>query len=63
MPVYYDLGNARKFIAEDPWEEEFFFLVAGGDYDCYSALNQVAYFKNYGVGNEDYYSVGMIALD
>lgn len=60
---FYDLGNARKFIAVDPWEEEFFFLVAGGDYDCYSALNQVAYFKNYGVGNEDYYSVGMIALD
>lgn len=59
-----DLGNACKFIAEDPWDEAGGFWAAGGCYFSDSYSNPVAYLNplNY-VDNDFYYFVGMLALD
>lgn len=61
---FFDLGNAWKFIAKDPWDEIGGFCITGGDYSddsrCYSVANQIHYFDvtyKYSDG------VGVLALD
>ena len=59
-----DLGNARKFIAEDPWEKTGGFWAAGGDYFNLSDCNPVAALFHYCRVDIDFeYGVGMLALD
>ena len=59
-----DLGNAWKFLAEDPWEEAGCFWAAGGGYHDYSCNNPVAdLFHSYGVDDGNVNGVGMLALD
>lgn len=57
-----DLGNARKIIAEDPWDNYGWFWTVGGGYSDHSIDKPVANFHlNLYV---DYWKgVGMIALD
>lgn len=59
-----DLGNAWKFIAEDPWDEAGGFWAAGGYYVNVSDYDPVAdlyhyYYVDYCFNN----GVGMLALD
>ena len=59
-----DLGNARKFIAEDPWDETGGFWYAGGYYYSYSdcfTVSDLDHFSN--VDDCDNNGVGMLALD
>ena len=59
-----DLGNAWKFLAEDPWEEAGGFWAAGGGYNHGSISNPVADLNHRNLidfGN--YYGVGMLVLD
>lgn len=59
-----DLGNAWKFLAEDPWEETGGFWAAGGSYNDYGDRNPVAeLYHYYCVGDVDRYGVGMLVLD
>lgn len=60
-----DLGNAWKFLAEDPWEEAGdFFWAAGGGYVNWSHHYPVADLcLSYDVDNEANFGVGMLALD
>lgn len=59
-----DLGNAWKFIAEDPWEEVGGFWAGGGCYDDYGYNFPVAGLNlYYDVDNDDVDGVGMLALD
>ena len=59
-----DLGNAWKFLAEDPWEEAGGFWAAGGCCDYGSNYYPVAdLYHCDGVGNVSNYGVGMLALD
>lgn len=59
-----DLGNAWKFLAEDPWEEAGGFWAAGGNFSNGSGNYPVAdlYRSNY-VDYDDGNGVGMLALD
>ena len=59
-----DLGNAWKFIAEDPWEEAGGFWTAGGYCGTNSDEYPVAHMvHNNFVDNVYFYGVGMLALD
>lgn len=59
-----DLGNAWKFLAEDPWEEAGGFWAAGGSCHFDSNNYPVAYLFHYNfVDNAHYNAVGMLALD
>lgn len=59
-----DLGNAWKFIAEDPWDEAGGFWAAGGGYGHGSRYGPVADLDlDYCVDNAYVYGVGMLALD
>ncbi len=56
-----DLGNAWKFIAEDPWEKTDGCWHAGGDY--YNDFPVAALFHNCRVDVDSECGVGMLALD
>ena len=59
-----DLGNAWKFLAEDPWEEAGGFWAAGGGFLYDGNRGPVADLSHGdNVGNGDDFGVGMLALD
>lgn len=61
---FYDLGNAYKILAKDPWEEAGGFWAAGGYYDYFSDNDPLADLgRNYCVDYDNDYGLGMLALD
>lgn len=61
---FYDLGNAYKILAEDPWEEAGGFWVAGGSYNDCSDNGPVADLFRYDYVDDDFINgVGLLALD
>lgn len=59
-----DLGNAWKFLAEDPWEEAGGFWAAGGYYKFCSNCIPVADLNHNLYVDDGYdFGVGMLALD
>jgi len=59
-----DLGNAWKFIANDPWEEAGGFWVGGGCYEDHGCCSPVSYLNHHDtVYIGLYYGIGMIVLD
>lgn len=61
---FYDLGNAYKMLAEDPWEEVGGFWTAGGDFVFSSNYYPLADLlrDNY-VDDVNYDGLGQLALD
>lgn len=61
---FYDLANAYKLLAEDPWEEGGGFWDAGGYLDCYSNEDPVsALLHDRLFLDKRRYAVGMLAMD
>ena len=59
-----DLGNAWKFLAEDPWEEADGYWATGGCYYYSSYYGPVSDFcHRHNVDNDGNDGVGMLALD
>lgn len=61
---FYDLGNAYKMLAEDPWEEAGGFWAVGGYFNLDSDCNPLADLEhNVIVDNDGFCGLSQLALD
>lgn len=61
---FYDLGNASKMLAQNPWEEDGGFCDAGGGFNSYSLYYSLAGWSHCVNVDCDYdFSLGVLALD